>query len=230
MRVGWLAAFLGLLPLIAEAQSTGYLPVAPPAAMNATVRANVKQVRSWVADKDYQSAAEATRGLALAVQLYGCQSPAADWRKQIASLQETIAKLDAAVKKKSAADCTQALADCDRLLDNLAKAAPEKAADKNFKGFGSTKTWMTLMEGTYIDAKRAESAQELAQFSFALAEEANALAHLTGKGGWRDASIEVREAALKAAKAAGANDVPEARKALKVMYQRCEACHQGSKR
>lgn len=235
MRFGWPAARMGLFGLVAvlvgavDAQQSGYVPVAPPAAVNAAVRSNVKLVRNWVAERDYQSAAESTRGLALAIQLYGCQSAAPEWRKQIGTLQEQVGKLDDAVKRKSAADCDKVLADCDRLLDDLAKNAPEKSADKNFKAFGNNKTWMLLMEGTYIDAKRAETAKEFEQFCQALAEEANVLGYTRSDARWRESSAEVRDAALKAAKLA-ANDMPAARKALKETYQRCEACHQRAKK
>lgn len=239
MRFCWrsaIMAVLGFLTILAlagsaaDAQQSGYVPVAPPAAMNAAVRSNVKLVRNWVAEKDYQSAVESNRGLSLVIQLYGCQSAAPEWRKQIGTLQEQVGKLDDAVKRKAAADCDKVLAECDRLLDDLARNAPEKSADKNFKAFGANKTWMLLMEGTYIDAKRAETAKEFALYCQALAEEANVLGFTRADARWRESSAEVRDAALKAAKLAAGNNLPEARKALKVMYQRCEACHQRAKK
>jgi hypothetical protein len=227
-----LAAGLVLLgSVVCGEEPTGYTPVAPASALHAAVKSNVKTVRNWVDEKDYTSAAEATRGLALAVQLYSYQSGAPDWRKQIAALQETNSRLGDAVKRKSKPDCDKLLAECDRLLEDMAKGPPAGApAARDFKTFGANKTWMLLMEGTYIDAKRADTKEELAQFAKAIAEESNALSLQHGEGQWRKQSIEVRDAALRAAKVAADSDLAAAKKSLKEIYQRCEACHQREKK
>src|ERR1700722_18575356 len=89
MRLLGLAAALVLIGTVASGEEpAGYAPVAPAAAAHAAVRSNIKAVRNWIDDKDYISAADASRSLSLVVQLYGYQNGSAEWRKQIVALQE----------------------------------------------------------------------------------------------------------------------------------------------
>lgn len=229
-----LILFLGLLliegnpPAITAEEPAGYTPVAPPVALNTALQASLKAVRDWVSEKDFESAAETTRGLAALAHLYGYQSADAGWRRRCTALQESVKQLAGAAQRKSMADCEKLAGEVTRLLDDLAKNAPDgdaKTGVKDFKPVGSVKTWMLLMDSAYVDSKSAKSAQEFQQLTQAVAAEANAAAYLRTEQGWRKEALAVRDAALQAAAQAKGNDLAAARLAAKNMRQRCETCH-----
>jgi hypothetical protein len=137
-----------------------------------------------------------------------------------------------AARSKDAVACDKALQQCEKLLAELVQNPPTgpKVVDKDFKVFGSTKAWMLLMDGAYADAKTAKKAQELEYLAYVIADELNVAAHLRTEPRWRQTATDNREAALVVAKKAQANDLEGARAALKEVYNRCEACHQGYKK
>jgi hypothetical protein len=227
---GSLLLWPGSEQLSAEGEAAGYVPVAPASAIHGAVESNLNLVRQWLVEKDYASAAEATTGLSALVRLHGHQSVEPEWRKRSEALRDACDQLAKAVERKSAADCDKAIAECTRLLGDMARHPPagKPAAVKNFKPHGDSKTWMLLMDGAYVDAKRAESAKELEQSALALAEEAHVVAFLRDDAKWRLSAQEVRDAALRTARLAKEEDLATARKALKQVYQRCEACHERS--
>jgi len=215
-----------------SAEPAGYSPIVLASVVHSAVQSNLNLVRHWLDEKDFQSAHEAIRGLAMVVELYSYQSAEPEWRKKLSGFQAACAQLAVAIGRKSAPDSEKALAECSRQLEVIGKAPPTgaKVVAMNFKPFGSVKTWMLLMEGAYVDAKRAETGKEFDQLAQAIAEEANVARYLRSDAKWRTSADEVRDTALKAAKLAEGNDLPAAKKMLKQMYQRCEACHQRDKK
>jgi hypothetical protein len=233
MRRG-LPALLGCLLAIgvvcSQPAETGYTPVAPAAPLHTALQSNLKQFGDWVDEKDFPSAAMTARGLLALAHLYGYQSTDPAWKKQIAALTETCNQLANAAGQKSAAECQKGMESCKRLLAELAKYPLNgaKAVEKSFKPPAATKTWMLLMDAAYSDAKTAKSPKELEHLAYAIAEEVNASAFLRNDANWRKQALAVREAALKVVKES--DDLAVAKKSLKEIYNRCEACHQNSKR
>ena len=160
------------------------------------------------------------------------KSADAGWRERVAALRDAAARLAAGIRKKDAAGCAEGCRECDQVLTDLAKIPPPgaKAAEANFRAFGSNRTWMVLMDSAYADAKIARSTKEMENLAYALAEEANVVYFLRADPRWRQKSLEVRDAALVVAERARANDLDSVRRELKNVYNRCEACHQGFKR
>jgi hypothetical protein len=218
----------GLAGLFLAAERPAYSPIASPAATRAATASSVKLVRSWLDEKDFASAAEAAQGLKTLAQLYGYQGDDADWLKRSAALQQACNRLHDAIARKSVVDCEKSATECSRFLDDLARNPPAgaKRTEKTFKPFGTTKTWMLLMDGAYVDTKRAETAREVELLSLAIAEEANVVGFLREDRPWRTSADEVRDTALRAAKLAADNDLSGARKTLKEMHRRCEVCHE----
>jgi hypothetical protein len=212
--------------------STGYSPVAPAAALHRVLESNLKLVRDWLDDKDFLSAGEAIQGLAVLTQLTGYRSTAPSWREKIAALQAACEQLQRSARAKDAAACAKNADECQRILADLAKNMPagEKIVVTDFEPFGSTKTWMLLMDGCYVDAKSAKRAGELEQLAYVLAEQANAFGQMRMDRRWRQASTEVRDSALEVARLARENNLEGARVGLKKVYNQCEVCHQGFKR
>jgi hypothetical protein len=243
MRHGWQMSVFPWLALVlllgaigwgpwagnAANQQTGYEPVSPSLALTLPIRSNLLAVRDWLRDKDFASAAETIRGLALLADLAKQQSPDEAWRKRCTGLQEGIAKLADAARRKSLPDSEKSLAECIQLLDDLAKNAPAAEGRKavaNFKPSGGLKTWMLVMEWSHLDATSARNGKELELMAIAIAEEANAAAWLRNDATWRADCVNVRDAALKVAAQARGDDFDGAKKSLKtVLYKQCEACH-----
>ncbi|MCI0356289.1 MAG: hypothetical protein L0099_14800 [Acidobacteria bacterium] len=168
-----LAVGFGLSP--ADESASGYTPVSPPRALHAALQINLKIVQDWLNEKDYTSAAQTAQGLIVLAQLHGYQSADPDWQKRTKALAEASGRLLAAARKKDTAGCEKNVRECTALLDELAKHPPAgpKMTVKNFAPFGSTKTWMLLMDGAYVDAKSARKAEELEELALALAETLN---------------------------------------------------------
>jgi hypothetical protein len=215
-----------------EPAATTYSPLVPAAAIQAALQANLKIVRDWLDQEDFASAATAAQRLGTLAQLHGYQSTQSRWHDQIASLQQACSKLAAAAKRKDANGCEKMAQECASLLNELAAHPPtgDKVMEKNFKPFGPTNTWMWLMEGAYVDARWATTAQEMEPWAYTLAEEMNVVAHLRANASWRTMALETRAAALQAASSARQNDLTAARQALKNVRSRCDACHHDYKR
>ena len=223
---GWLVLVLALTGSAADRKAS-YEPVGTPAALHLVLRSNLLVVRDWLKEKDFASAAETIRGLTTLAELASNQSADAGWRKRCGELQQGITRLAAAAGRKAGPDADKALAECSDLLEELAKNAPGvegRTGPTNFKPAGSTKTWMLVMEWSHVDAKSAKTARELDLLAQAIAEEANAVAWLKNDATWRADSLSVRDAALKVATQAR-DDFAGAKKALKGVAQRCEVCH-----
>jgi cytochrome c556 len=215
----------------AEPEIPGYTPVVPPQAVHGAVQANLKTVQDWLDEKDFASAAQAAQGLNALAQLYLRQGSKEEWRTQAAALAAACTRLGASARSKDPAGCATQMKECRRLLDDLAGKTPGPApAGKDFKPTGNAKTWMLLLDASYSDAKTARDAREMEQLAYAIAEEMNAAQYLRSDKRWRQSSVEVRTAALAVANRAKGNDLSAARAELKRVYQRCEACHQGSRR
>lgn len=215
----------------ADDADSGYTPVAPPRAVHAALQTNLKIAKDWLNDQDYLSAEQTAHGLIVLAQLHGFQSAQKDWQQRTKALTAAAGRLLVAARKKDGAACAKSAQEFATLLDELTKHPPAgpKVVVKNFATFGSTKTWMLLMDGAYVDAKSARTPVEMEDLAYALAETLNVSSHLRNDAKWRTMALETRRAALDAAARAGAGDLDGARRGLKAVYAGCEACHQGYK-
>lgn len=212
--------------------ANNYSPVAPATALQSALKSNLKIVSDWLNDKDYVSARETADGLDALAQLCGLQSTNPEWQTKTTAMRSACVKLAAATRKKDAVECKASLKECEQRLAELTQSSlPEKKPiHSSIKPFGSTKTWMLLMEGAYVDAKSVKNVKDLEAHAFAIAEESNLVSLLRSDPRWRKSAIEVRDAALEVVREVQGNKLDVARQALKNVYQRCEACHQGFKR
>jgi cytochrome c556 len=216
---------------LAEPVDEGYSPVASAPALDAALRSQLKTVRDWVNDQDFVSAGRDAQGLAVLAHLYAHQGGERGWRERTTALANAATRLAAAARGKDADACGKQMEECTRLLDDLAKRSPgAPALVKDFKPHGGTTTWMLLMDAAYSDAKTARSAGELERLAGAIAEESNALRYVRAEARWRQTSREVQTAALNVAQRAKAGDLAGAKTALKLVYRRCEACHDQTRR
>lgn len=213
-------------------RSDGYAPVTSPAVLHATLKDQLKLVRSWLDDKDFLSAAEASQGLAALSQLAPYYFDEPEARKKAAAFSSCSSRLLAAARAKNADESNRQIQEYDRLLGELAKApqGKDKAAGKPFKPAGSMKTWMLLIDGAYSDAKTAKSAEELELLAGAVAEEANAIQFLRADARWRKAAVEVRDLALETTARAKANELNQARVVLGKIQGQCRSCHDTHRR
>lgn len=215
------------IPLALAADEAGYSPVAPPAATVVAFRGQLTVVQNWLDDKDFTSATQAARGLLPLVDILAHHGSDADWQRRCTELRGRSTALLEAVQKKDAGKSADGLKQCAAQLEELGKNAPtgKKVVAGSFKARGGTKDWMLLMEGAYIDAKSAKTPKDLVPLAQAIAEEVHAVAYLRTESPWRKSAQEVRDQALKVAALAHDNKLDEAKKELKIVYQRCEVCH-----
>lgn len=238
MRQGRLLRFLTVLlvlagtVVLADEPKPGFVSVAPPSALQQALEGNLKLARSWVEDKDYASAAGTVQGLIALTQLHGMQSSAPEWRERVTAFNEQLTQLAAATRKKDGAACARLLNDLDTQLTAMKKTPPTgvKMVSTSFKPAGSLRIWMLLLEGAYVDAKTEKQPAVLRDHAYAIAEEMSAVEHLRPDAGWRRLSNEVRSQALKTVAVADKGDLDAARRELKAIYVRCEACHHQNKR
>jgi hypothetical protein len=219
--VAW-RALPGAEPTAPEAFS----PVAPAAAIHAAIASNLKILQGWLDDRDYASAAQTAEVLVALVRIYRYQSEQPEWREQTEAAVKASAELVAAAKRKDAEGCRQHVREFTARLSEAGNPSGTKTVTKDFRPPGSTKTWMLLVDGAYVDAKGAATARELQQQAYTVAEGANVIVYLRPDERWREAAREVRALALAVATQAEDQKLDSARAALKVVYQRCEACHE----
>jgi hypothetical protein len=238
MRPHWQFPLIGLAvlglswtPTPAEPAAEGYTPVSPAPAVHAALQANLKEVQTWLAGRDFVSAARDAQGLTALAHLYGFQGSDRAWRDRTAALADACSRLGAAAGSKDAAACERLARECTGILDDLARRSPgSRTVAADFKPHGSTRTWMMLLDSTFTDAKWAKDRNELELLARTVAEEANAVQYLRATARWRQSSRDVRAAALEVAEKARANDLTGARAALKTVSRHCEACHDQTSR
>ena len=220
-----------------EADRDGYTPVAPARAILAGLRSNLKVVREWLDDRDLDSAAEAADGVRILAALSRCQRAADPWPQRADELAKQADSLMAAAKKKDAAESMVAWERCKKLLEELDALSPDLSNGSSGGGAGrvaqpiaTVRGMMKLMDGTYIDAKTAKTSEDFKLFAFALAEEAHAMAYLRNDSNWPRHAEAVRDTALEIARLEPDSDLQTARRALKNVYEHCQACHKAYKR
>jgi cytochrome c556 len=208
-------------------RTEGYAPVAPPSAVHAALKANLKMVNDWLSDQDFTSAAETAEGLVVLAHVNQCFSDRPAWREKATSLRDACERLVARAKAKDATGCEEASRQCATLLAELGDNLPsgDRAATNDFKPPRSTKALMKLMDGTYSDAKRAKSVSEFSNMLLTMAEVANVARVMRNDPNWKDHATAVRDAALKAAEVKPEADLQAVRRELKNVYQQCQACH-----
>ena len=215
----------------ADPTDEGYSPVTPKPTLDAALRSSLKTVRDWLNDKDFASTARETQGLAALAHLYTYQGGDRVWRVRATALADTCSRLSAAARKKDADTCDKLVVECTVLLDELAARSPgERTREKTFKPRGGVTTWMQLMDAAYSDAKTAKKSHELERLAQVIVEEANASQHLRSDANWRRMSLDVRAAALDVAAKAKTDYLTSAKSALKIVFRRCEVCHDRSSR
>lgn len=218
-----------------------YQPLGQAASLLTVLQSNLKATGDWLGDKDFLSAAESIQCVTLVARMLSYQIDDPKWRELAKGLEEASEKLLAAARAKNAAGCDLLLKSCKTFASELASrrqllSAAENSAKraippvKDYVSFGTTKYWMLVMDGTYVDAKTASSTEELEELAWALAEEANAVAHVRSDARWQKLARDMQSAAMDTIEATKSKDLAKARQVLKNVYVRCEACHQGYKR
>jgi hypothetical protein len=235
---GWLGLLAGILlpggsaPLLSAQPADGLSPVASPPAMVAGLRSQLKVVQDWIKEKDFASAAQANQGLQTLTELAAAFNDHDDWRKTILVLQLWGRQLAVAIQNKNPQTADAAARQYATFLGKLAdvpvKAPPRPVPNFKIPGAG-VKVWMLLMDGAYIDAKTASSGKDLDLLVQTIAAEAEAVRLLRTDLKWRQDAQSVIDTALKVAEQAR-TDHAAARKALRGIYERCEACHDRSQK
>lgn len=209
--------------------SGGYTPVAPPQALARALKINFDQVERWCDENDLASAAQSSQSAFLLASLLARHAtdkakPHAD--KLVAANSKVVSAARAKNMERTRSELAAANAALPLLVENLPAAQP---AWTNFKPPGTSSAWMRLLDAGYADAKISRNPEDFEALTLTLAEEANVLAYVRTEPRWREMSFGVRDAALAAARESRQN-LDLARKTLRTVYPRCEACHQAYRR
>ena len=92
---------------------------------------------------------------------------------------------------------------------------------------GKLGTLMTLMEGTYADAKSAlifDEVETAKNTAYVLSELARLTSHYRKDANWSDRAARLSAAALQVAQSRSL-DAKTVRQQLRGVYKRCESCH-----
>jgi hypothetical protein len=201
-------------------------PAKTRAALIQTFRSNLDICDQWVGAKDFKSLDRSVSELPILVAASNRLTTESEAEK-VATLKKSVAVLTKAAKDSDQSAAKSAITQVKSDLDALAstKVADEpKSIEKSPGGFGPL---MSLMDGTFADAKTSVAvgdANEAKTSALALAELSQYLAIDRNDPRWRDQSIDLAAAATEAA-ASDATDEKSLRKVFHDVYQRCEACH-----
>lgn len=201
------------------------------ASLEVVLRANLKQLRDWLADDDLASAAQTADCMAALAQLMARQGADENWRKATFEFQQMCAKASSAARKKDGPASTKIAEELATRLELMKRSLPTgvHSGRKTDKLTGSTKTWMLLFDSTYVDAKSAMTGPALRQWAQALAEEADGVKALRADPRWQRWCDDIQKQALVAADKAP-QDLEAARRELRKVNGSCEECHQKNRK
>jgi hypothetical protein len=241
----WAALSAGLLGLgawgwrVPAAADDGAAPrgaaVAPAARAEATLQAlelalrtNLDYCRQWLSDGDFKSLQQTATGVRLLVQVVRRQGDDAAWQGLAGDLHDATRRLEAAAGRGDAAAAQAAI---DALRQSAARLADARPSGKPLPAAepdAGLRPMMSLLEGTYADAKAALSfgePQATKMHARVLAELGGLLSNYrNGEPRWGALAGEF-VAACRAVAEAETDDAAALRAALRAVYERCEACH-----
>lgn len=214
------------------AGSSASSPPPPPAtpsivALHTAVSGNLDYCDDWLAGKDFKTLAVTAEGIQLLADALGRFGDGPQWKAAGDELREGARLLQQAAKAQDAAKCKAALAVLRERGARFVKLKPSGKPAKGARPSASLRSMMSLLDGTYADAKaslafgEAEAAKSTA---IVLAELGRVVSNYRGDERWSKMSREMIAAALETAEMK--SDDPQAVRAqLRGVYQRCEACH-----
>jgi hypothetical protein len=212
--------------LLKSAEGTKPATVKTRDALVQSFRLNIDYCNQWIAAKDFKSLTKTVGDLPTLVVAINRHTAESD-RAKIDAVRKAVDALSAAAKSSEPAAAKSASEELKTALTQLAEAKtldPPKPIEKISGGFGPL---MSLLDGTFADAKTAASvgdAGEAKQSALTLAELGQYLAVDRNDERWRKQSNDLVAAAIEAA-AADATDTKSLRKVFHDVYDRCEACH-----
>jgi len=197
-------------------------------AMKVAWETNLHYCQDWLASKDFKTLGETAAGLVVLAEVQARQTDDEVWHKSASSLREQAVKLEAAAKAENVDQAKQVLAQLQKLATEFAKLPPPTPSTKNeAAGRGKMNALMTLIDGTYADAKTSVSRgdpQAAKYNAYMLSELGQLLSHERRDARWKNWSQQFVAASHDTA-LAPTTDSTELRNLLKVIRARCDDCH-----
>ncbi len=225
-----------VLPATANARAADDEKTDSPATMRAALimafRTNLDYCKKWIAASNFKSLTRTSGQLPVLAASIARYFPKSQPPKEVGNdatdaLNRAVDTLTAAAKADDASRARGAIDDCAGALDRIdrrsASATPQPIA-KSPAGFNPL---MSLIDGTFSDAKTAASVGDVADaksYASVMAELGAVLAIDRNDERWKTQSHDLIEAAKEAA-ASKSEDPKELRAIFHKVYERCEACH-----
>lgn len=200
------------------------------AALHVAVEKNLAYCREWLEAKDWKSLVQSADGVGILAGVLAAKGDDDKWRTGVSGLSAQVEALRAAADGKEADKCKELieqLAAGNKELAGLTVKARLATAKSSEKPIASLRPLMTLLDGTHADAKAALAVGDLAEaksMAIVLSELGRVVSNQRADAAWRSAAEAMVNASLEAADEKQ-TDAKAVRQQLRVVYEKCEACH-----
>ena len=221
----WTAVVLSVATLSVAAPAVSAADAAVVPAICASIERNIVHAQSWLEAGDFKSLAQAAGGLELLAAVLQSQGDDEAWREMAGRVSQAGAAVRNAVQAENSTAAGTALMDLSAANAALAKLTPVGKPLPPPKA--NLRTLMLLMDGVRGESKIAliaGNAEKAKNQAHVLSELGRVVSNLRTGERWAKLSEDFTATSLAAAKSP-TTDVQELRPLLKVVSQRCDACH-----
>ena len=224
MRI-WMAGMLSLATMFVAAPAACAADAAVVPALCASIDHNIAHAQNWLEAGDFKSLAQAAGSLELLAAVVQSQGDDENWREAAGRVSQAAIAVRMAARAEDTAATDTALKTLSAANIALAKLSPTGQPLPPPKA--NLRSMMLLMDGVRGEAKIALIAgnvEKAKNQAYVLSELGRVVSNLRTGERWARLSDEFTAASLAAARSPFI-DSQELRPLLKVVSQRCDACH-----
>jgi hypothetical protein len=221
----WIAGVLSLANVFVAAPAVCAADAAVVPALCASIDRNIAHAQSWLEASDFKSLSQAAGGMELLAAVLQSQGEDEIWRLASERLAKAATAVRSAAQAEDSTAAKIALMNLSAETAALTKLTP--AGHPSPPPKANLRSLMLLMDGVRGEAKIAliaGNAEKAKNQAYVLSELGRVVSNLRTGERWAKLSDEFNHASLAVARSPSA-DTQELRPLLKVVSQRCDACH-----
>jgi hypothetical protein len=221
----WLTSVASLATVLVATGSGSAADAAVVPALCASIDRNIAHAQNWLEAGDFKSLAQSAGGLELLAAVLQSQGDDQTWREATGRVSQAAIAVRTAAQAEDSGATESALLNVSAANAALIKLAPAGRPLPPPKA--NLRSLMLLMDGVRGEAKIAliaGNAEKAKNQAHVLSELGRVVSNLRSGERWAKLSEEFTAASLAAAKSPSP-DAQELRPLLKVVSQRCDACH-----